>query len=94
MLSPDILKAIEICLELNIPFVAYSLPGKKEIEFFANPSSTGENKAKLDGRHEFIINYFNNEYLTQKNISETKNQKFFHGHIALIAYNTMVKYMS
>ena len=62
MLSPDILKAIEICLELNIPFVAYSLPGKKEIEFFANPSSTGENKAKLDGRHEFIINYFNNEY--------------------------------
>lgn len=62
MLSVDIKKAIEICLELNIPFVVYILPECSEPVFYANPSSSDDSKAFLDGRREFIISLFNNDH--------------------------------
>ncbi len=62
MLSVDIQKAIEICLELNIPFVAYILPKSANPVFYANPSALDESRAVLDGRKEFIISLFNNDY--------------------------------
>lgn len=62
MITSDISKAIEICIELNIPFAAYALPGEEDITFYANPSTDDESHAHLDGRREFIVNYFNNDY--------------------------------
>lgn len=62
MLTTDIKKAIDTCVSLNIPFTVYSLPYSDTISFFANPSSLEESKAYFDGREEFIVNFFNNDY--------------------------------
>lgn len=62
MFTQKITRAINICFKYNIPFVAYSLPNENKITFFANPSAPKESKAHFDGRTEFIISYFNNDY--------------------------------
>lgn len=62
MFTDDIKKAIDICVSLNIPFAVYSMPSNVQIRFFANPSSLEESKAYFDGREEFIVNFFNNDY--------------------------------
>ena len=62
MFTDDIKRAIDTCISLNIPFAVYSTPSDNNITFFANPSSPEESKAYLDGRNEFVVNFFNNDY--------------------------------
>lgn len=62
MLTDEILRAIKICLKHNIPFAAYALPNENNVTFFANPSAPEESKAYFDGRTEFVVSYFNNDY--------------------------------
>ena len=62
MFTDDIKKAIDTCISLNIPFAVYSTPSDNNITFFANPSSPEESKAYFDGRNEFVVNFFNNDY--------------------------------
>lgn len=62
MFTDEIKKAIDYCISKNIPFAVYSLPHKDDIIFYANPSSSEESRAYFDGREEFIVNFFNNDY--------------------------------
>lgn len=62
MFTKEVKRAIDYCISLNIPFVVYSFPANENIVFFANPSSPEENRAFFDGRDEFIVNFFNNDY--------------------------------
>ncbi len=39
MITPEIRKAINICIAKNVPFIAYALPGVDYFVFFSNPSS-------------------------------------------------------
>lgn len=107
MLTTDIKKAIDTCVSLNIPFTVYSLPYSDTISFFANPSSLEESKAYFDGREEFIVNFFNNDYpytigiqpemtaIELLEASKILRQKFLlkylHGPVTLDIYNTVVK---
>lgn len=57
--------AAEICLDYNIPFVLFALPGEEHFRFFASlPDSNGESHA-FDGNSgdddTFFINFFDND---------------------------------
>lgn len=55
--------AVDVCLEHNIPFTLFALPGEERFSFFASlPDSNGESHAFDDkGKDTFFINFFDND---------------------------------
>ncbi len=58
------IEAVNLCLEYNIPFTLFALPGEEFFRFFASlPNDEGESPAfdNDDRRDTFFINFFDND---------------------------------
>ena len=54
-MNNTIYQAINLCINKNIPFIAYLLPEEKDIVFFSNPTN------KKNHSEQIFINTFANE---------------------------------